>query len=152
MSETLKPGLYLATVNGMADVIVTVENGVGTTTSQRGRRHTAVSLITDARPVIVLDLSAWISDAQLVTDLRALHVWSCTHIADQIEAQTKPARIPEPKNVGSLVTASRVGGDGSDRVWTRFSNARTDCWIDSLAHVRSWSDLTDPEPYPFGGH
>ena len=95
--SALEPGLYRATVRGVADVIVLVDrNGTAHHDWTDDEDATSHSFnFTDARPLIVLDLSAFISDAQLVADLRALHVWSATHIAGQIEAQTTPARIPE---------------------------------------------------------
>ena len=80
------------------------------------------------------------------------HPWM-THLADMIEDQIpEPPRVPEPGNLGSLVTAAQVGGrDGSKRVWVRFTHCVPECWIDSLGHARSWSELIDPEPYPFEG-
>lgn len=72
------------------------------------------------------------------------HPWT-DHIADQIEAQVKPPRIPEPTAPGSVVIASQVGEiEGSDRTWVRFRRGPSDAWIDSLEHVRSWDDLDSP--------
>jgi len=106
--------------------------------------------VTDARPLIVLDLSAFISDAALVADLRAGMTWGLNNIADQIEAQTRPPRIPEPKHVGSLVMASATGRD-SIGVWTKFSEVGLFQWITPGGVIRQWSDLIDPESFPFGG-
>ena len=106
--------------------------------------------VTDARPLIVLDLSVFISDAQLLADLRAPHVWDLNQIADQIEAQTKPARIPEPEHIGSLVTASSLGLFAIC-VWTKYAETGTNVWISPLGVRRAWSELIDPEPFPFGG-
>jgi hypothetical protein len=107
--------------------------------------------VTDARPLIVLDLSVFISDAQLLADLRAPHVWDLNQIADQIEAQTKPARIPEPGHIGSLVTCAALGSRAVC-VWTKYSEVTgTRNWISPGGVRREWDELDNPEPFPFGG-
>lgn len=155
---TLEPGrVYRVTVRGETNVLVIARSDGTVTTSEPlgGYWSHGADEITDARPLITLDLR---DPADAVREIRAVadaarHIceWEVVDIiADQIEAQTKPPRIPEPDQIGALVKASQVGEcDGSDRVWVRFSYG-TDCWIDSLSHIRSWSDLADPELYPFG--
>jgi len=69
--------------------------------------------IGDARPLIVIDLG----DEQPQTYVDTLHYAEpyrngdnrrLNHLADQIEAQTKPARIPEPLRWGSKVRTARA--------------------------------------------
>jgi hypothetical protein len=57
-------------------------------------------------------------------------------VADQIEAQTQPPRIPEPKVFG-VVRA--IGRDGIRREWVRTLNG----WSDGYS-VHPWSTLGDP--------
>jgi hypothetical protein len=92
--------------------------------------------ITDARPLIVLDL-----DGYLPAELNALlRDEGYTTLADQIEAQSKPARIPEP-GLWGVVEASYAGwsrcpfvhgDDGLWRVQTRRLESATVAW-DHLA-------------------
>ena len=151
MSETLKPGLYKATVRGVADVTVFVDGStqIHTLTLVRdrwGNDHSTHSphLITDARPLIVLDLE---DPAESVRLLRAeTSPWDCVEqIADQIEAQTKPARIPEPKHIGAHVTTVSHDHAADETIpWTRFSTILLANWIDDAGRKRKWDDLIDP--------
>ena len=100
-------------------------------------------------PKVVLDLSEWPVAAVTLRHVsdKGYGMSLLRNLADQIEAQTQPPRIAEPPDIGTMVTASQVGEcDGSERMWIRFSRARTDCWIDTLAHIRSWSDLEGVQP------
>jgi hypothetical protein len=156
--NALTPGLYRATVRGFADVIMVVDqngmchhdnllsdDGVSTT-------HSNNSYVTDARLLIVLDLDD--SDVRYLASYLRNTVENhpntlgnvgravFTAAADQIEAQTKSPKPEEPQGIGATVLASQVGEcDGSERTWVRFRLSRTECWIDSLAHIRDWSDL-----------
>ena len=148
--SALSPGLYRAKVRGIPgeSIVMAAKDGCTYSLAPDGEARECY-VFTDARPLIVLDIQY---PAALVKAMREGVQRLVDSVADQIIEQTKPARIPEPRDLGSLVRASQVGEcDGSERVWVRFSHARTDCWIDSLSHQRSWSDLSDPEPYPFGG-
>jgi hypothetical protein len=106
--SALEPGLYRATVRGVADQIVMVnDEGNGFTINKIGVCGGHVpSLITDARPLIVLDLS---DPAKTVQRLRAVTTkWSyADDIADQIEAQTQ-VRPSEPSDPAVRV---KVGGN-----------------------------------------
>ena len=150
--SALKPGLYRATVRGVADVTVIVDkNGMSHHESIGISTHTSVASkeATDARPLIVLDLEY----PQIA--VRALEMAFRDHtngdartiyraIADQIEAQTKPARIPEPKHVGASVSASQALGLNEAESWTRFSTILLANWINTSGSKRRWTDLRDP--------
>jgi hypothetical protein len=66
--------------------------------------------------------------------------WDFT--ADQIEAQTRPPRIPEPKS-GGLVRASLVDCAGA-QLWTKFSDLGVSDWITPYGIRRKWDALIDP--------
>ena len=89
--------------------------------------------ITDARPLIVLDLNGERSVTLLARHLRNGY-WN--DIADQIEAQTKPVRIPEPGLWGVV----EAGGYR----WVRYSLAGCDDWVDLLGKQNEWDVLIDP--------
>jgi hypothetical protein len=162
---TLTPGLYRAAVRGIPGksiVMVGANDNQGFSLAPDGDVRRCY-VFTDARPLVTLDLE---NPAEMVHILRGVGIegernhraadgtWAhiingsinakrLSIIADQIEAQTKPARIPEP-GFGETVLASQVGEcDGSDRTWVRFSIDRLG-WIDWLGHIRAWSDLENP--------
>jgi len=116
MSEELEPGLYRATVRGVPNVMVLIaDSGFGHTierydyAGQSFPEHIhGSSKITDACPLIVLDLSGFISDELLIEHLRGAEWFDTDSLADQVEAQTKPPRIPEPLHWGSKVRTARA--------------------------------------------
>jgi len=106
-------------------------------------------VVTDVRPLVVLDLDSLDTAAPdqdetvaqyVVRTLRGPAHGSATRnaIADQIEAQTKPPRIPEPGKYG-IVKASLSGDYRSD--WVNEGKH----WV-GLDHtiVAKWDDLVDP--------
>jgi len=148
MSE-LKPGLYKATVRGVADQIVMVDDtSLGhTTTPVNGcRGHSFSSDITDARPliVIVLENPTWAT-----TILREISgaaegpTWVLLRaISNQIEAQTKPARIPEPGPWGVVRASSTLTRDPS--MWVRDHHGVCP-WVSVAGYVpQQWRNLIDP--------
>jgi hypothetical protein len=148
VSEGLKPGLYKATVRGVADVVVLVDsNNMGhldwlTDSDGVTSSHVSSEALTDARPLIVLDLAPVISRPRLAALLRDLGYGG---VAEQIEAQTKPARIPEPGWDGKVL--AHTAKNSIRREFVRFS--RIDglyTWADGNAHQGSllWDDLVDP--------
>jgi len=139
--SALEPGIYRATVCGIPDTIVTVKPGVYSTTYAVGRYNEDQHRdITDARPLIVLDLGGAADTA--ARNLRALHSATADIIADQIEAQTKPARIPEP-GWGEKVRA-RTLGNGHEREFLRYKADDPDFrWADGCEQYL-WSALIDP--------
>ena len=143
--SALAPGLYRATVRGVADQIVIVDDcGLGHTmapVAAAGSRHNVCD-ITDARPLIVLDMKGMNPTPILTGFLREVgYDW----LASQISSQTKPARIPEPPRVGVGVMAmSDVADPGQVRSWTRFSTILLANWIDAEGRKRKWDDLIDP--------
>jgi hypothetical protein len=88
--SALEPGLYRATVRGVEDVILMAhEDGTAMTLVPiDGRALHRGNCITDARPLIVLDLEGL--DVQTLADVVRV---SWPELADAIEAQTKPARM-----------------------------------------------------------
>lgn len=160
MSTIYKPGtVAVATVRGTHGVRVW-RTPYSNWVSERhvsGETAHADDRVTDVRPLVVLDLdegdtrmlplllrrlgdreqSESDSPGRLLVTTDALR-----KVADQIEAQAKPPRIPEPKALGSRVLAAQVGEvEGSERYWTKFRNRG---WIDTLAHIREWDDLDNP--------
>jgi len=139
--------LYRATVRGVADVTVFIDdNGYGHHATVIGdSRHSDRSWITDARPLIVLDLEY----PQIA--VRALEMAFRDHtngdartiyrsIADQIEAQTKPARIPEPEKWG-VVYARLVNAS----IWESWLRHPGEGWHPIRGGVATrWDDLIDP--------
>jgi len=107
--SALEPGLYRATVRGVPDVIVMVgKHGdyariVNADTTLMAFQDSPKD-ITDARPLIILDTNA-LSARNIAQILRSS---GYAGVADQIEAQTKPARIPEPMRWGSKVRTARA--------------------------------------------
>ena len=110
--SALSPGLYRATVRGEAGHVVMVDRFSKVHNIDNGGAF-ELSDITDARPLIVLDLG----DDDPHHYIRALcqaekrnHAYNLAlrKIADQIAEQTKPARIPEP-NQGTHVEANLLG-------------------------------------------
>ncbi len=56
-------------------------------------------------------------------------------IADQIEAQTKPPRIPEPQGIGAVVR------NGAGLRWVR---VHANAWVSEEGVRLAWDDLIDP--------
>ena len=141
--SALEPGFYTATVEGVPDILIMItdDGGSGWTTRKvpdtpYGTYGHGPADFTDARPLIVLDLSDRHRREYVLEILRAArHGW--THdVADQIEAQTKPARIPEPGLWGVV----EAGGYR----WVRYSLAGYDDWVDLLGKQNEWDVLIDP--------
>jgi len=141
--SALKPGLYRATVRGVADQIVMLTDAptedpwvsmLTSTGTVRWRWHEG-GRVTDARPLIVLDLE---HPAETVRHLRAeSSPWDCIEeIAAAIEAQTKPARIPEPGLWGVV--------EATGNRWIRYSLAGYDDWANMLGRQAVWADLIYP--------
>ena len=157
--SALEPGFYMATVEGVPNIPIMITDEAGRGFTMRKVPDTPYgtyghnpSDITDARPLIVLDLE---NPAAVVRSLReatqnGADLPYLDQVAASIEAQTRPPRIPEPKHVGSLVMASATGRD-SIGVWTKFSEVGLFQWITPGGVIRQWSDLIDPESFPFGG-
>jgi len=144
----LEPGLYRATVNSVADRIVLVDStGWGYYTSVGDAKMLAnkCDRITDARPLIVLDLK---DPTEIARALRiSFHPATITgalfiNIADQIEAQTKPARIPEPGLWGVVKASAECERRPrhwlhDERGWATLSDAYS-------TRVTSFEHLIDP--------
>jgi len=144
--SALEPGLYRATVCGIPDTIVTVKPGAYATTYSVGRYNEDQHRdITDARPLIVLDLGSPEFAAEIAPQIVAClrrEGWGKT--ADQIAEQTEPAKIEEPPQ-GKRVEANLLGfpswneylhiGTLDDEHWVRLKDG----------NVYAWDLLTNPE-------
>ena len=160
--SALTPGLYRATVRGVTDQIVMLGDRTGSGHPMHGD-HVAMlpdglcvvasDRITDARPLIVLDINH-VAAEYVIDVLRSkCHLWA-NKVADQLEAQTKPARIPEPQHVGAKVAAADggVAHTPSTGPWMRFSTILISNWIDAGGRKRKWDDLIDPILIREGGN
>ena len=162
MSE-YKPGtVAVATVRGVPDVQVirTVDHPdggkgwVSATSVGSHYTHTDMQVI-DVRPLVVLDPedaaqpspsfrarnAAWLRAYAARLREGGFHTAADMHgyIADQIEAQTKPPRIPEPEGVGAVVEASsRYFPSGATYVRTAHHR-----WA-SPDGFCTWDDLINP--------
>ena len=147
MTTAPSPGLYRATVRGVpGESIVMVGDGGSFTFSLDTEGNVRRCYVfTDARPLIVLDLE---DPAETVRHMRSESAsWDEIElIADQIEAQTKPARIPEPEHIGARITAASGKAPDIAEVmpWTRFSTILLANWIDGAGRRRQWGELIDP--------
>ena len=150
--SALSPGLYRATVEGVPNIIIMIADEYGRGTTSRcvpdtpyGTRGHDRDNITDARPLIVLDLE---NPAAVVRSLRTATRYSdevlpyLDQVAASIEAQTKPARIPEPGLWGVVEASSIYVNDRLTYVhhnkpgpWAWATQSRGSC---------KWDDLIDP--------
>lgn len=155
MSTEYKPGtVAIATVRGVEGVRVMrsragwmldrrVDGGYPGTYSD----YAALADVTDVRPLVVLDLDGHDRDraVQCIQFVKKAHAGTdhgdlVSLIADQIEAQTKPQRIPEPGE-GGVVEASCVHNDHRLR-WVRVREN----WhaIPGVSSPDDWDSLIDP--------
>ena len=137
------PNLRVMRTTGTAggdDIWLTVEHVGG------WRTHIATD-VTDIRPLVMLDLddpdaygcSAVVHDpAKIVSALRETNSVAAHAIARQIEAQTKPPRIPEPGLWGVVEAGSNA--HPTRRKWVRYGMG----WRDLTGNPQQWSDLIDP--------
>lgn len=138
------------TGNGGADFIWLTSEVVG------GARYHPADRVTDIRPLVVLDLERSarslpltlrrLADREQAEDSHPGRLLGVTadlrELADQIKAQTKPARIPEPTTPLAEVIASTANWPNGRR---RLVLGYEDHWVDGAA-CYSWDDLIDPEP------
>ena len=164
--SALSPGLYRATVRGIpGESIVMVgddPNAAFSLAPDSAVRRCYV--FTDARPLVTLDLE---NPGEFVHILRGVGIegdrnhraadGTWVHIingsisakrlgiiADQIEAQTKPARIPEP-GLWGVVEAVVQGDDEPDHFARIPKGGSVYHWVrisDGLNY--HWDDLIDP--------
>ena len=139
--SALEPGLYRATVRGVKDVTVMVDGStqIHTLTLVRDVWGNDYSThhehqVTNARPLIVLNLEGY-SAPSFVTRLRAA---GFDTIPDQIEAQTKPARIPEPGLWG--VVEAKVAAVYGPCNWVKDEYG----WVSHSGVTVKWDLLIDP--------
>lgn len=146
MKVELERGIYKATVNGVTDQIV-MSDGVGAAACAAPLGgflgFTYGEAITDARPLTIIDLGERQHREYVLDILRQpRHDWT-NAVVDQIEAQTRPARIPEP-GWGEKVRAW-TAGNGHEREFLRYKVGDPDFrWADGCEQYR-WADLIDPE-------
>ena len=146
--SALEPGLYRATVRGISDVIVAVgDDSYGRTMESLHDYYSHdTDQITDARPLIVLDLVQSPSTSRFAQAVRSAGYYN---LADQIEAQTKPARIPEPEP-GEHVTAGVMPAPDQPETFLhlRLRKLRNETPYDwaclTTGHCYMWDSLIDP--------
>jgi hypothetical protein len=148
MSGDWKPGTVAkATVRGVPDVTV-FAFVAGTWVSGEdveGTRVHGALRVTDVRPLVVLDIEdAGLSGSYDVRRINLLeHLRKGTnvaqHLADLIEAQTKPPRIPEPGLWGVVEAPTQRGG----YVWQWVHHPK-DVWLNAEGDSCPWAKLVDP--------
>ena len=113
----------------------------------KGRWLTHPGEVADVRPLVVLDLKAAnphgvpsIVLENLLSTLRNSEYLGCEGVADQIEAQTKPPRIPEPGKYG-VVKARTASLNRLVQDWV--SEGKLWRGLDTGTAV-DWADLLDP--------
>ena len=148
--STYEPGLpAVATVRRVEDVRVFRVDGewVSTRTVDGSYFHADYD-VTDVRPLVVLDPSEAnpvatrdLVLAHLVETLKRSDHLGNHGFADQIEAQTKPARIPEP-GLWGVVEAGHKHLCGRRATFVRTGGR----WFDTswVADYAEWDDLVDP--------
>lgn len=151
--SALEPGLYRATVRGQKDVTVFMDSLTAYWLRQGLMCATPLDFITDARPLIVLDLDSaereYIGDLRYVADRlpeHNVHRALVHELADQIEAQTKPARILEPGWDGKVLAHTVTNPTRREfvRYGGRPSKDRFN-WSDGQGFgSTSWDVLIDP--------
>ena len=113
-----EPGtVAVATVRGVPDVrVMRREDHWASVTHPYGVNVHSDDLVTDVRPLVVLDLGAWLPEyvAMFPEWLRSKEADAPSgsllcYLANEIEAQTRPPRIPEPTGLGAVV--EMVNGD-----------------------------------------
>jgi hypothetical protein len=132
--SALKPGLYRATVRGIPgeSIVMVGKDGYTYSLAPDGEAR-ACYVFQDARPLIVLDLDYIRFKSYGLRDvIGILRRDGHEDIADQIEAQTKPARIPEPGLWGV------VDSDGVEFVH------RPGGWQCPVGGWYSWDRLINP--------
>ena len=145
MSEPLKPGFYKATLDGETYQGLACDEGDFSFLIDGEFNCVPSASLTDARPLIVLDInpkSPGILNGSLVKYLQEGYWFA---LADQIEAQTKPARIPEPGWDGKVLAHTEC--NSKRREFVRFSKlANLYTWADGNAHqgTLAWETLIDP--------
>jgi hypothetical protein len=98
--------------------------------------------VTDVRPLVVLDLDWAESVPVLIAQLRGA---GYVHIADQIEAQAKPPRIPEPGLWGVVESTVTYEGTTYSTSLVRHPGPGTaNRWLDRSGSWFSWNELIDP--------
>lgn len=103
------------------------------------------SYVTNVRPLVVLDLD---DPAAFAADLRWSHEeWAsrdfANWLADQIEAQSKPPRIPEPGLWG--VVEAAYEGRRIQSKWVRMLDGGPDeQWTNDEGDWVDWDDLINP--------
>lgn len=144
-----KPGTVAkATVRGQEDVLVMRDDADNWLSGEcfRGGHVHGDLVVTDVRPLVLLDLEKAGSHLHpnemarggVVTMLLDTGSRVARNIADQIEAQTKPPRIPEP------------GLWGVVEAWTdgipirRWVHHEEDRWVCDTGERRNWEALSDP--------
>jgi hypothetical protein len=152
MSGDWKPGTVAkATVRGVPNVRIVRGDGhwaLAADTDDFITDRNAPALIADVRPLVVLDLddprlsgSPDVRRTNLLEHLRkGTNV--AQYLADQIEAQTRPPRIPEP-GLWGVVEAHTEDGEERRR-FVRHDDAHDGRAWERRGVRRAWDELIDP--------
>ena len=139
----LEPGLWKATVRGVANQIVLVGSACYVHIDSTGHLMTLSSKaypVTDARPLTVLDLDDPRRLQRLVRDAGLIGL--ADQIEVQIKVQIKPARIPEP-GLWGVVRAS-IPSHEDPSPWVRDAHGVRP-WASLAGYApQRWDDLIDP--------
>ena len=137
----LEPGLYRATVRGVAgESIVLVGDDGNSTFSLDGEGNVRRCYVfTDARPLITLDISDYSSE-NLASLISAIDRTGHVTVAQSITEQTKPAKIPEPSLWGVVKAAGWPDNLGPMCHWVRDKYG----WTNHGGTTLPWGRLVDP--------
>jgi len=144
----LTPGLYKATIDG-DDVPILVDESHAHTLDGRTIHRSRGDILHNARPAIAIDLcglepTLMLREMREGLPVRDSLAWP--KIIDQIEAQTKPPRIPEPTLYGAV--SARLSDESSEvLMFVRIhgSGSRVSRWIcEEDGSIRAWNELIEP--------
>lgn len=145
----LEPGIYRATVRDVPDqTVIRVSEMIGkwwiSAASIEGGRWHDDSQVTDARPLTLIDIG---DNSPLVVRALTFAAKDPTNgdarvifrnLADQIEAQHAPPRIPEPGLWG--VVEANLAHSGERFPFIHYEHG----WGARASHICHWSELKDP--------
>jgi hypothetical protein len=144
--STYEPGqVAVATVRGVPKVRV-IRDGhkdawLSGATIDGFQWHLERTQVTDIRPLVVLDLADFAWAAKVLRHPMVKALGTRTRIAEQIEEQTKPPRIPEP-GLWGVVKARASKADRQDYSFIKHADGSWFCPADGQPY--GWSQLIDP--------
>ena len=140
MSE-YKPGtVAVATVRGVPNVRIVRGDGhwaIAANTDDFIMDRHSDGLVADVRPLVVLDLDEFdrAEAAECVRGHRADDCRVVERIADQIEAQTRPPKPPEPQGLGAVVE------DAEGERWVRLDSDMYPWFAQGSRDFSAWDHI-----------